>query len=164
MPALRGGLRIRGMTIPADRVPRRAAPVVKRRHVVGAGPVVVLGVLVAGSYFANWRWTGFTANGTLWDWLHLLLLPFAVATLPLWFRAFHGRRRWWVWSVVGIAVAFAVVVVGGYVFDWTWTGFRGNTLWDWLELLLFPVVLPVSLFWLAHREELVERRLEEEER
>jgi hypothetical protein len=27
--------------------------------------------------------------------------------------------------------------------NWKWTGFRGNTLWDWLHLLLLPLLLPM---------------------
>ncbi len=29
------------------------------------------------------------------------------------------------------------------VSPWAWTGFTGNTLWDWLHLLLLPLLLPV---------------------
>jgi hypothetical protein len=38
--------------------------------------------------------------------------------------------------------AFVAIVLGGYVGNWSWTGFRGNTLWDWLHLLLLPLLLP----------------------
>lgn len=36
-----------------------------------------LTVLLVGGYGFNWSWTGFQGN-TLWDWLHLLLLPVAI--------------------------------------------------------------------------------------
>ena len=42
-------------------------------------------------------------------------------------------------------VAFAVAVFGGYVWGWAWTGFQGNTLWDWLHLLVLPLVFPTLL-------------------
>lgn len=122
---------------------------------LGAAPVVALVILLVGSYGGGWSWTGFRANGTLWDWLHLLLLPLAVVTLPLWFGALRQGgpwwARWWLWVLAGLSVAFLIVTVGGYVLAWAWTGFRGNTLWDWLQLLLVPVVLPVGTFWLARR-------------
>jgi MFS family permease len=48
--------------------------------------------------------------------------------------------------VAGIALAvFAAVVLGGYLGGWTWTGFTGNTLWDWLHLLLLPLLLPTVI-------------------
>ncbi len=49
----------------------------------------------------------------------------------------------------GRVVAFAVVAVGGYWLGWAWTGFRDNTLWDWLELLVVPFVLPAVLAYLS---------------
>jgi hypothetical protein len=52
-----------------------------------------------------------------------------------------------------LVIAFAVFVTAGYAFDWGWTGFPGNTLWDWLHLLLVPFVLPIVLAWLAARIE-----------
>jgi hypothetical protein len=37
------------------------------------------------------------------------------------------------------------VILGGYEWGWNWTGLHGNTLWDWLHLLLLPVAVPVLL-------------------
>jgi membrane protein DedA with SNARE-associated domain len=43
------------------------------------------------------------------------------------------------------AVAFAITVVGGYRLGWAWTGFAdNNTVWDWLHLLVLPVVLTAA--------------------
>jgi hypothetical protein len=50
-------------------------------------------------------------------------------------------------------IGFAVLVTAGYGFDWGWTGFPGNTLWDWLHLVLVPFVLPVALAWVSARIE-----------
>jgi hypothetical protein len=43
-----------------------------------------------------------------------------------------------------LAVVFAVVLWGGYSHRWSWTGINGATatLWDWLHLLLLPLLLP----------------------
>ncbi len=113
---------------------------------------IAFAILVIGGYTLSWRWTGFQGN-TLWDWLELLALPIVVASLPLWFatnRRFESR-----WRVVGIAglVIFVVVVAGGYALNWGWTGFQGNTLWDWLRLLLVPFLLPATLAWFSARAE-----------
>jgi hypothetical protein len=48
--------------------------------------------------------------------------------------------------VVGVVV-FAVFVTASYLFDWKWTGFPGNRFWDWLNLLLLPVILTVAMIW-----------------
>ena len=49
---------------------------------------IVIGII--GSYFLHWSWTGFKANGTLWDWLQLLSAPVFVSVLPL---IFTGHLR-----------------------------------------------------------------------
>jgi hypothetical protein len=36
-------------------------------------------------------------------------------------------------------------VIGGYALGWSWTGYAGNTLWDWLIMLLVPLVFPTIL-------------------
>ncbi len=57
--------------------------------------------------------------------------------------------------VVGkLGITLLVVLVLGYIFNWEWTGLgpyippskdsnfqRGKTLWDWLQLLIIPLVL-----------------------
>ena len=101
-------------------------------------------VLVFGGYRLNWTWTGFGGN-LLWDWLELLVLPVAVTVLPLWLQTHSDMRPRWRRAGALAAVCFVVVVIGGYGLHWTWTGFAGNTLWDWLQLMLVPFVLPVVL-------------------
>ncbi len=62
-----------------------------------------------------------------------------------------------------VAAAIGVVVVlGGYLVPWSWTGFVGNTAWNWLQLLLLPVLVPTLLLprlapmaeqWITRRED-----------
>jgi putative effector of murein hydrolase len=112
-------------------------------------PALVVGfvLVVAAGYAFKWRWTGFNKDDQLWDLLHVVLLPVVLATLPLWYRT---RERWvvgWRWVLGGVVVAFVILVVGGYTLGWTWTGFPGNTFWDWLELLALPVVVTFLPLW-----------------
>jgi hypothetical protein len=69
----------------------------------------------------------------------------------------HQRSRWRptrrqvLWAV-GIGVALLLLIRLGYVFQWTGFGKAkvnegvqpSKTLWDWLELLIVPVVLAVG--------------------
>ncbi len=92
-----------------------------------------------------------TANATLWAWLKLLALPLALAALPLWLRSHDrlaGTRRA---PLLAATAAFAVFVFLGYWLEWSWTGFAGNTLWDWFEVLLLPVVIATVKYWTAER-------------
>ena len=112
---------------------------------------LVLVVLAIGGYTLNWTWTGFKGN-TLWDWLRLLILPLVLATVTMWFTERPKWRVEWTVLLVVIVLALVVLVIGSYVFKWTWTGFRGNTLWNWLELLVLPVALAVAPMWVTAQE------------
>jgi hypothetical protein len=103
---------------------------------------------VVAGYTVPWGWTGFVGN-KLWDWLELLILPLTVALIPvvLDLRNNWGARH----SLVALTLlaAFTVVVLGGYLGNWGWTGFRGNTLWNWLHLWLLPLLIPLLVIvWL----------------
>jgi hypothetical protein len=115
-----------------------------RTKAAGATAVALFGVVIILGYTIPWAWTGFLGN-TLWDWINLVLLPFTVVAIPrlLEFRATWGTRH----SLVALTVvtAFAALVLGGYLGSWGWTGFTGNTLWNWLNLLLLPLLVPAVL-------------------
>jgi hypothetical protein len=112
----------------------------RRHHTAAAAILAGFGALVLAGYLVPMRWTGFTGN-TLWDWLSLALLPVVIATSTLWRepRRWTARHR----AVVGCGAAIgALVVIAGYTIPWDWTGFRDNTAWDWIKLMLLPVLLP----------------------
>ncbi|HET6938879.1 MAG TPA: hypothetical protein VFI19_09750, partial [Nocardioides sp.] len=51
-----------------------------------------------------------------------------------------------------LAVVVAVLVWGGYVEGWAWTGLSGDVaLWDWLEALALPVAVGLLPLVLTHR-------------
>jgi hypothetical protein len=51
------------------------------------------------------------------------------------------------------AIAAAVVLWGGYGRGWQWTGLPANDqLWDWLQILLLPVVLGTIPLWMQDRK------------
>lgn len=110
---------------------------------VGVG-LLTFACLVLAGYLIPWGWTGFTGN-TLWDWLNLAALPLAVALIPLLVELRAGwERRHTGMLAVGLTV-FVTLVLVGYLAPWRWTGFTGNTAWDWLHLLLLPLMVPVLI-------------------
>jgi hypothetical protein len=136
-----------------------------RAHLGGshwtAGSVVVLVfvALVLAGYLVPWNWTGFTGN-TLWDWLSLALLPLVIATSTLWRPPPRWAARHTALTAIGLAVVVGVVLAG-YLVPWAWTGFTGNTAWDWIKLLLLPLLLPTVVLprlldaaetWVAPRD------------
>jgi hypothetical protein len=119
----------------------RRTRVTPRHKRAGAISLGVFSVLVLFGYVVPWAWTGFVGN-TLWDWIGLIALPLALALVSV----YEELRRGWTRRhslVAGAALAtFGVVILGGYLGGWKWTGFEGNTVWDWLHLLLLPLLIP----------------------
>ena len=117
--------------------PRRGAGRLARRHRRAPRPVHRSG---HRRLHVPWDWTGFVGN-TVWDWLELVLLPLTLSILAGFqfdVRAVRGHHLLFISAFV---VSIAVLAIGGYTQGWDWTGFEGNTLFDWLELLFLPVVI-----------------------
>lgn len=109
------------------------------------------GIIAWGGYTQGWAWTGITAADTLWHWLQLLLVPIAFAALPTLLRQHRAMRIERKLLMLGLTAAFVGFVVVGYLVPLDWTGFTGNTLWDWLSLLLLPVAITSVRFLRAER-------------
>lgn len=107
---------------------------------------LLLVLLEIATYAFDWKWTGFKGN-KLWDWLNLMLLPLTMTLVTVWFAAPHRWRSWWTTLIWITAVVLAILALSSYLFHWKWTGFYGNTLWDWLGMLLVPVVLTSAAIW-----------------
>jgi hypothetical protein len=122
------------------------------RKVLLATVVVAFAVFVFVAYSLPLEWTGFP-DQALWDWLTLLLLPTAIISVRFLVAERQISTRHYVLGVV-IVVCFLILVLGGYLVPWEWTGFTGNTLLDWVQLLFLPiffptVVVPAIANWLT---------------
>lgn len=130
-------------TEPTGRLHKFADNATVRRD---ASYVLVAAGLAAlvGGYAGPWKWTGFEANGQVWDWLNLLLLPVVLGTIPLWIqhREYIGKSRRIIHGA--FIVAFTGFVLAGYLVPVSWTGFSGQTLWNWIELLVLPAALAIT--------------------
>jgi len=139
----------------ASRAARPGGPVARlvktdqARLYATVGLAVALLILLWGGYVQGWAWTGFQSNNQLWKWLQLLLLPVAIGTLPLWIQHPEYLSRNWRMAHLAVGAAFAALVMAGYLVPLNWTGFPGNTLWNWLELTLLPIAVVSAPFLLA---------------
>ncbi len=116
----------------------------RARHLLFGVAAAAFAGFVAAGYLVPLKWTGFSGN-TLWNWYGLLLLPAAVTTLLAWPSAGRPLRRRHKTGILVCMAAWAATVFGGYVLHWAWTGYQGNTLWNWLQLLLLPLLVPTVL-------------------
>jgi uncharacterized membrane protein len=144
-------------TVVHDEAGGRRTTALRPLPLAAASAGLLFGVAIAGGYGLGWTWTGLGPSDKLWDWLHLLVLPVVLTAVPLWYRTRHRLQAEWRLLVAAVLVALAVTVAGGYGLGWSWTGYADNTLWDWLELLVLPVVLAALPLWLATRTRLQRR-------
>jgi hypothetical protein len=89
-------------------------------------------------------------------------------------------RTWWqntsktlkIVQIIILVATIALIVsfIGGYFFNWTWTGFgpytpptsnfqREKTLYDWLQLAIIPVGLAFGVWWLARLQQQRDQQL-----
>ena len=76
-------------------------------------------------------------------------------------------------STITIFLGMIIFLIGGYRYKWSWTGFsnyahpknekesfqRGKTLWDWMQLLIIPVVLAGIALWFNQQSALTEHKI-----
>jgi hypothetical protein len=79
------------------------------------------------------------------DQVRLLPLLAPLSSGESWRRITERRFLWR--ALLGVVLAVLItVLIGGYVFNWQWTGFSGKDLWDWWQLLIWPVTVAVVGF------------------
>jgi hypothetical protein len=129
----------------------------KGRRVIYAAAITAWTGFVIAGYLIPLNWTGF-GDQKLWGWLNLLVLPAAITTVMA-LTSMRARRPevrlrpYHKAIIAAMATGWIVTVIGGYALRWTWTGYPGHTLWDWLGMLLplvFPaILLPPLLKWVS---------------
>src|SRR5215210_317839 len=76
---------------------------------------------------------------------HARLISTLIAILPYFMS---------VAALLGLITAITLVVIGGYIYRWEWTGFIGKTLWDWMKLLVVPIILALGGLLITQMERL----------
>lgn len=110
-----------------------------RRKALGAA-VLAFVAFVAAGYLVPLTWTGFRGH-TLWNWLTLIVLPITIAGAAVWPKLGRRPSPACCAGAAALGVAWIVTVIGGYAGHWGWTGYAGNTLWEWVQLLLAPIAI-----------------------
>jgi uncharacterized membrane protein len=110
-----------------------------RRQALGAAVLLFVAFVLAG-YLVPLRWTGFRGH-TLWNWLTLIVLPVTITAATVWPKTGRTFRPVYRDAAKALGAAWLVTLIGGYGLGWGWTGYPGNTLWEWVQLLLAPIAI-----------------------
>ena len=72
-----------------------------------------------------------------------------------------GQQRQWLVGSLIIGIIVFILVLMEYLLNWTWnwTGILNKTLWDWLQLLIIPLVLTVVAFLFNQANSRNERKI-----
>lgn len=74
-------------------------------------------------------------------------------SIPKKYQQWLKENRWWI-QLVAIAVITMIVVIAFKKGTWSdWVGFKGKTVWNWLELLGIPVVLAILGYGLQQQQQ-----------
>src|SRR6266568_4720274 len=76
-------------------------------------------------------------------------------------------------GIIVLLIAFLAFALAVHWLGWDWTGFtgyspptpqyqRGKTLWDWLQLLVIPLMLAIGGFWLNQLQKSRDERATEQ--
>jgi hypothetical protein len=106
--------------------------------------LMLFSVVVILGYAVPWGWTGFRGN-TVWDWFNLVFLPLTLVVIPRFIELRHSWQARHTLVTGVIMTVFLAFVLGGYLGSWRWTGFTGNTLWNWMQLLFLPLLVPTVI-------------------
>src|SRR5260370_15468023 len=83
------------------------------------------------------------------------------AAFHLWWQKIKQHR-----TAIGVAVLVVVVALITVGYRFGWTGFKGKTLWDWLQLLgvlAIPVVVGFGAAWFTRAQQQSDQRLAREQ-
>ena len=100
------------------------------------------------------------------------LLRIMVSWLRSWWQTIkqHPMRS----TFVSIACVLGIaLLIGGYFFNWTWTGFgpytpptsglqRGKTLYEWLQLAIIPSAIAFGVLWFNRLQQKRDQQLADE--
>ena len=65
------------------------------------------------------------------------------------FEAMSRAERRPLTGITALVLTLLLIeIVGGR--SWAWTGFSGKTLWDWIELIVVPLAVPVTVTLVLH--------------
>jgi hypothetical protein len=101
------------------------------------------------------------------NWLYILFGFLIVAAIALMSGKF-GSDQPWIKSVLSWAFSILlVIIISNWISNFKWSGFQKKSFWDWLQLLIVPLMLAFAAFYLSYAsetrdKEIAEKRKEQE--
>jgi hypothetical protein len=96
------------------------------------------------------------------SWLYILFGFLIVAAIALMSGKFGSDKPWINWLLSGALISLLVIIISNWISNFKWSGFQKKSFWDWLQLLIVPLILAFGAFSLNYASETRDKQRAEE--
>ncbi|NCR36424.1 MAG: pentapeptide repeat-containing protein [Microcystis aeruginosa S11-01] len=96
------------------------------------------------------------------NWLYILFGFLIVAAIALMSGEFGSDQPWIKWVLSGAFSILLVIIISNWISNFKWSGFQKKSFWDWLQLLIVPLMLAFAAFYLSYASETRDKQIAEE--
>ena len=108
----------------------------------------------------------FFEKGKNWVYIFLVIFGFWIfVAIALISDELGSDQPWikWVLSAVLFSLTiFLVIIISTWISNFKWSGFQKKSFWDWLQLLIVPLILAFGAFYLNYASETRDKQIAEE--
>jgi hypothetical protein len=91
------------------------------------------------------------------NWVYIFLGIFGVwivVAIALTSGEFGIDQQTWInWLLSGALISLPVIIISTWISNFKWSGFQKKSFWDWLQLLIVPLILAFGAFYLNSASE-----------
>jgi hypothetical protein len=108
----------------------------------------------------------FFEKGKNWVYIFLAIFGFLiVVAIALISGEFGSDQPWIKWLLSGALISLSillVIIISNWISNFKWSGFQKKSFWDWLQLLIVPLMLAFGAFYLNYASETKDKQIAEE--
>jgi hypothetical protein len=104
----------------------------------------------------------FFEKGKNWVYIFLGIFGFLiVVAIALTSGEFGIDQPWINWLLSGALISLPVIIISNWISNFKWSGFQKKSFWDWLQLLIVPLILAFGAFSLNYASETRDKEIAE---
>ena len=107
----------------------------------------------------------FFEKGKNWVYIFLGIFVFLIVVAIALIGEF-GSDKPWIKGLLSVLLfslsIFLVIIISNWISNFKWSGFQKKSFWDWLQLLIVPLMLAFGAFYLNYASETRDKQIAEE--
>jgi hypothetical protein len=107
----------------------------------------------------------FFEKGKNWVYIFLGIFGFLIVVAIALIGEF-GSDKPWIKGLLSVLLfslsIFLVIIISNWISNFKWSGFQKKSFWDWLQLLIVPLMLAFGAFYLNYASETRDKQIAEE--